>query len=352
MENNKSEIDIPTAALRLTAGEGDAFRFELADDKDRPRFRMVAMSGGVIPNHFYWKNFAIDLDGLRLGRQRKPALRDHDPQQIVGYTDSITKTPEGIVAEGVFTETTEAGREVLAMARDGFPWQASVYVPPESIEKVPADATAEVNGRTLEGPGHIFRKSWLREVTFTALGADEATDAVALHEDKSTVSAQVFTVASIEEEPMSEFVEPSELADDAAIEQVASEVEAVNDSTEAVTGERNRITAILSASLTGQEELTTQLIESGATLEEAQKALLSDVKGRMADRLSGLIASAPTPAGSEVEVEEAPASPEETWESEFNASPDLRSEFGESKFYIAYMRGVDNGSIRPTNGGI
>jgi len=90
------------------------------------------------------------------------------------------------VAEGFFTETNDVGKETLALARAGFPFQASVMVPPSAIEKVPSGETAFVNGHELQGPGHIFRKSALREVTFTAIGADEATEAVMLSENGNT----------------------------------------------------------------------------------------------------------------------------------------------------------------------
>ena len=345
----KQEMTIPTKALRLT-DDGEMFKFELGEsDGEKPRFRMIANSGGVIPKHFFWGNFSVDLDGLRVGRQKKPALLDHDPSRVVGFTDKIEKTSEGLVAEGFFTETTEDGREVLAMAREGFPWQASVYIPPDSIEKVPEGKTAEVNGHTLEGPGHIFRKSWLREVTFTALGADEATEAVALNEETetSTVEASVYTVSTInKEEQMSESVESVDLE-----QEIQSEEKPTKNEVEfAIERERGRITQILSSKCSGQEELARNLIESGATLEEAQGALLSDVKSRMDDRLSTIINESPSPAGSEVEMEETPLNDEDRWAQEFENDKNIQAEFGESKFYINYQKGIKAGSIRPSEG--
>ena len=344
----KQEMTIPTKALRLTDG-GEMFRFELTESTDeKPRFRMIANSGGVIPKHFFWGNFSVDLDGLRLGRQKKPALLDHDPSRVVGFPDKSEKTDEGLVADGFFTETTEDGRTVLAMAREGFPWQASVYIPPDSIEKVPEGKTAEVNGNTLEGPGHIFRKSWLREVTFTALGADEATAAVALNESEtSTVEASVFTVSTInKEEKMSESVESVDLE-----QEIQSEENPTKDEVEfAVEQERGRITQILNAKCSGQDELAKNLIESGATLEEAQGALLSDVQSRMADRLSTIITESPSPAGMEIEVEVTPLNDEDRWVQEFENDKNFQAEFGESKFYINYQIGITEGSIRPSEG--
>ena len=193
---SSEEVEIPVAAMQLRSNGVEESSVEESstnsDNDSRPKFRMVANSGGVIENHPYWGNFAIDLDGLKVGRNRKPALRDHDSQRIVGWTHSFEKTDAGLVAEGSFTEATEDGREVLSMLRDGFPWQASVYVPPKRVQRLAEGERAEVNGHQITGPGHIFRESSLREVTFTALGADENTDAAQLSSGAAKVTALFF----------------------------------------------------------------------------------------------------------------------------------------------------------------
>src|SRR3989338_5906077 len=168
--------NIPKAALRfkeedvpveiLTSQEGEKTK--------RRKFSMVAHSGRVMLNHWLWGNLAIDLSGVSIGREKKPALRDHDSNRIVGWTEGINiDEKRGIVAEGIFSEKTEDGRQALELADEGFPWQASIYIPPLVIERVKDGETAEVKGQKLKGPGTIFRKSVLREVSFCALGADE-----------------------------------------------------------------------------------------------------------------------------------------------------------------------------------
>ena len=103
-------------------------------------------------------NLAIDLSGVSIGREKKPALRDHDSDRIVGWTEGINiDEKRGIVAEGIFSEKTEDGRQALELADEGFPWQASIYIPPLVIERVKDGETAEVNGRKIKGPGTIFR---------------------------------------------------------------------------------------------------------------------------------------------------------------------------------------------------
>lgn len=180
--HERVQESVPVNAVRFVAQS--PMQFVAADEKESkpPRFQMKANSGGVVPNHWYWGNFAIDMAGIRIGRQDMPALREHNAERIVGFTDSIKADKDGIFAQGKFSQTTEDGQKALALAREGFPWQASVYIPPTSIEKVAAGESVEVNGHTLHGPGTVFRKSILREVSFCALGADEDTSAAAMSE--------------------------------------------------------------------------------------------------------------------------------------------------------------------------
>jgi len=168
---------IPLWALRLREPLEQG-QVVLASGRGRAggTFHMLAHTGKVV-RHPYWGQLAIDLSGVEIGSERKPVLRDHKSEWIVGQTTSIRRTPKGIEAEGLFSDKTAHGREVRDLADDDFPWQASIYVPPLQIERVPEGSEAEVNGHTLKGPGSIFRKSRLREVSFCALGMDDDTSA-------------------------------------------------------------------------------------------------------------------------------------------------------------------------------
>jgi len=348
------EVEIPIRAMQLTSTEvsGQVEESSVGEKKDtRAKFRMVANSGGVI-QHPYWGNFAIDLSGLKVGRKKKPALRDHDSQKIVGWTDSFEKTDEGLIAEGTFTEATEDGREVLSMLRDGFPWQASVYVPPKKVQRLAEGETAEVNGHQISGPGHIFRESSLREVTFTALGADENTDAAQLSSGSAKVTAHFF---SSEQKEMEVQVDQQEAKqEEAALSAPLDAETTVSDEAETsiedrfsngydsgVKSERERITAILSHALDHQQALASDLIESGVESSEAFSALLKDAKGQVETRLAHLSEVTPTPVGI---VEE--ESPETDLQAAFNADPKISAEFGTFEVYEAYMTADDLGAIR------
>jgi hypothetical protein len=57
----------------------------------------------------------------------------------------------------------------------GMPMEASLYIPPMIIEQVMKGQNAQVNGFTLEGPGTVFRKSQIKEVSICVFGADNNT---------------------------------------------------------------------------------------------------------------------------------------------------------------------------------
>ena len=332
-----NEVKVPRSALTLSPQENSRFELIEGDEKDkRTKFRMIANSGGVIEKHSHWGNFAIDLSGLKIGRQRKPALRDHDPQRIVGHTHSIQVTEEGLVAEGTFSDTPD-GNEVMSMLADGFPWQASVYVPPKAIERLEEGETAEVNGFTISGPGHVFRESSLREVTWTAMGADENTHGAALSE--VTINA-VFNTAQSEEVFMDQ-------PDPEVVEEIASvsdQAETLDDATlsnsvkSSVVAERFRISSFLEASVPSQFELVKELIDSDMSIEEGLKSIATNFKESMAQRLEHKLSSTPEPVGP---IEEQTLSPRE----KFEADQELNAEFGSFDIFEAYTNAVERGNV-------
>lgn len=143
------------------------------------RFGILAYTGEAIGR--WYGQIIIDLEGMRLDN-RLPALRDHEVNHIVGVVDSHSIDDSGLQLLGTFSQVSKDGQDVLALADEGFPWQASIGVWAESIEEVEPGVAVEVNGRTLAGPLTIWRTSHVREVSFVAIGADENTAAVSLSE--------------------------------------------------------------------------------------------------------------------------------------------------------------------------
>lgn len=141
------------------------------------RFKILAHTGNEMQVWGY--RFVIDLAGIEY-REVMPALRQHQPDRIVGMTDGGHVDAQGLHLTGVFLTETEDSREVLALADAGFPWQASIGVSGLEVTELAAGATAEVNGRIVTGPVDIWRKSAVREISFVALGADPETSAVSM----------------------------------------------------------------------------------------------------------------------------------------------------------------------------
>ena len=151
---------------------------ELKQDGDKTRFRMRANSGQPF-SHWWWGQFAIDLEDMAIASDKKPVLLDHDSGLRIGYTEKFELTSDGLIVEGVLLNN-DLGKSVAEELSDGFPWEASVSVEATKMVTVDAGATEEVNGHELIGPGHIMRGATLREVSFTAVGADENTSVEAL----------------------------------------------------------------------------------------------------------------------------------------------------------------------------
>ena len=138
------------------------------------RFKMVAYTG-VEMNLWGWPHpVVVDLAGMIAGKKSRPILKDHDVSQIVGHTDSIDLDRK-LVVEGVISGVGLAAQEVVGASDNGFPWQASIGARVKKMEFVEEGKKIVANGREFVGPIYVAKKSTLGEVSFVALGADDAT---------------------------------------------------------------------------------------------------------------------------------------------------------------------------------
>lgn len=117
----------------------------------------------------------IDLKGVKVPSQHRPALHVHDHASIVGHTTGVTVGSDGILVKGVFSGETQHVEKVTVPARNGFQWQMSVGANPLKTERLEPGAEEEVNGRTVVGPLTISRLTELGEISFVPLGADGDT---------------------------------------------------------------------------------------------------------------------------------------------------------------------------------
>jgi hypothetical protein len=143
---------------------------------------MLAYNGGAVRVAGYDQPVYVAIKGLTGLDKSIPLLRDHDNKRIVGY---VTAKAVGntIQATGKMAGSSADRDEVVSLAADGFPWQASVGVRPSKVDVVKAGTTAEVNGQTIQGPAYVVRAGRLAELTVTAVGADAETAVAIAAED-------------------------------------------------------------------------------------------------------------------------------------------------------------------------
>jgi hypothetical protein len=157
-------------ALDAAAGEGT---------QQLRRFTMTAYTGGAMQLAGWRYPVVVDLNGLALGRQRRPILLDHsrDVDFVMGQTDSLAVMNGELVVAGQVMGDSPKARQVIALNDKGFAWQASIGARAEQVEFTPEGKTAQANGREFAGPVNIARRATLGEISFVVLGADENTSA-------------------------------------------------------------------------------------------------------------------------------------------------------------------------------
>lgn len=138
---------------------------------------MKAYTGGKLLLGNFYAPVVVDLTGLKVSAKSRPILRDHDPSQIVGHTESVKVTEKAISVKGTVSAANDHAREVAESSDNGFPWQASIGANAQRMVYVDKGETVRVNGQRFTGPLYVARQSTLGEVSFVALGADDRTTA-------------------------------------------------------------------------------------------------------------------------------------------------------------------------------
>jgi hypothetical protein len=158
-----------SASMDIRAEEGEANKL--------PQFSGNAYTGAVMSPDGWYGPIICDLDGIIVSEQHRPVLRQHDHEQIVGHTNEVKVTPEGVMIAGVFSGEKQHADKVVIPAKNGFKWKLSIGAKPVQHEHLEPGEEAEVNGVTVTGPLTISRKTELGEISFVPVGADEKTSA-------------------------------------------------------------------------------------------------------------------------------------------------------------------------------
>lgn len=269
----------PSEAFTFRLPEADVQFEEGAGPDGGARFSIAALSGKPI-RHWYWGNFAIQLDGIK-GKSTIPVLLDHDVSQRIGVSKSREiDSKRGLVMNGHFLKSSKLADQVRSESKDGFPWEASVRVNALAIERIDAGVETIVNGVSLKGPGHVFRQSELREVSFTALGADSNTSAEALSASPGLDADS--STATLNGDNMVKKIETEETGTGTGSANAAATVTLSADEVrkQAVEAERARVAAIREAATPEQAQLVESLVVGGEEASVAQKKLADDLRLR------------------------------------------------------------------------
>lgn len=148
------------------------------NDNAPPKLQMVAYSGGMIKDHWYWGNLAIDLAGIQFS-SKTPILEEHWLEKKIAFTGApiIENNRLEVDPEKTQFVDTEESVKFRAVSKAGFPYQASIYAKPSIVERIGEGEKADVNGFTMKGPGSIWRKCALKEISVCVFGYDSNTKA-------------------------------------------------------------------------------------------------------------------------------------------------------------------------------
>jgi phage head maturation protease len=330
------------AYFRLT-GEGPGVELSHGGDGGPRRFEMRAYTGAPV-DVAAWGRVIFDLDGMRLGRKKKPILLQHDPSRIVGYSTEVERDEQGIRMAGLLSEKTAAAREVVDLAGEGFPWQASVGLQVSAARYVANDEDpVTVNGLSFKG-GFLIQKSYLRESSFVPVGADDDSSGAvleAIHSD-GLVEAETHKEASMQDpskDPVATFA--------------AEHPEAVDGwRTEGREEARASAKALLSA-FPGREKFALEQFLAGADVRGAKAAAYEVVAAenrqlheKVAAALGADAAADLEPgigfAAAETEAPRRPRTDDERWEQ----NADLRAEFGTKEAWQSYRAAEARGAVK------
>lgn len=142
------------------------------------RVNMLAYTGVPMKLDGFHYPVVVDLETLKVPRQKVPILRSHDAERVAGHSDKIEVTSQRLRASGLLSGPARNIEDVQSTARHGFPWQVSIGAQTtKRPEYVPPGESVKVNGRNWDGPILVARDALLRELSLLPMGADANTDA-------------------------------------------------------------------------------------------------------------------------------------------------------------------------------
>ena len=270
--------------FRLTASVNT---FAAASDQAIRLFSIDAYTGAVIDSHY--GRLTFDVAGMK-AKSKIPILREHQRDRIVGYGETFSQD-QVFMVNGKFTAATPDGQECLALADEGYPWQASVGIRPVKIKTLKANETLVVNGKTLSGPAEVWTQSEVGEVSFVSLGADNNTSISVFSDSSIEIEAEI---ESSDEAPPQAIKEEPPMTKEEFLTQnpeMAAELKA-----EGIAEERARVMTILSQE-TDHIAILKNAIEAGTPADGIFKALYEAERNFRMTGLQTLSDQAPPSVG-------------------------------------------------------
>jgi len=173
----KMAREIPQGAtILLDEGQG-CQAFAEFKEGEKTKIKMVAYSGKIIKNHWYWGDLAIDLEGMKFPKSKYPILEEHMSNRKIGFTPKPIVDEKGqlVLPEDAELVETEYADEFVRLSKQGFPYQSSISARPTRVERLEEGAKSKVNGFTMVGPASIWRESIFKEASVCLFGADDKT---------------------------------------------------------------------------------------------------------------------------------------------------------------------------------
>lgn len=168
------------------------------DTTKEPTFFLKANTGKPMDLAGFEHPVIVDMKGAFFDKSTTPIIVDHDTSQRFGHTTAQAIVPHGktdqingkfikgpmIVANVVRSSERKDAKEISADAQKGYPFQTSIGAKLIKGYVLEEGETAEVNGKTWEGPLIVATKTRIREISITVLGADSETSAVVAAKSK------------------------------------------------------------------------------------------------------------------------------------------------------------------------
>lgn len=313
-------------------------------------FEIEAYTGAVVER--WWGKLAVNVSGIA-AKQQMPIFKNHNPDQIVGYSTSIAKDSSFWV-NGVFSDATEAAREIKGLAAEGFPWQASIGVRPKMIMELKEGATMLVNGLDLQGPAEVWMESEVVETSFVPLGADSNTRVSVFSEVQETDRADKPKIQMMRptmdlqtlKKDHSDLVEAIVKEALTGMEEKLAKAKA-DGMAEGAAAEQERIKGVRLQLVPGHEALVEQMAFDGkSTAADTAMAIVAAEKVLRTGQAESFVAGA-APIIPVVSNDNNSISADDKLKAEWDKNPSLQAEFaGRFELYAAHRKDMPGVKVK------